>query len=332
MWIGLLVLFAHLVDIVEWLLLLVAPRNFSTHAITNSPWLIACVLAGCMALLAICRVRSVAAYLIAAAAVLSHIILDYRSVRLFGADLYGWSGEEGFPTLREMFVAEVWLFGLILSLATLYRVAREPGVSRPSRKLAAVFAVVALLAAISRWAPAWIVAYFLAFLHSGLLARKKIRVALLWNLVPLVPLLALVVTEAEAMRIEARGMKFFAVRDYGAASRLFEQALGVPTRSSKLSAHVYLSTCLFFMNDLEGSEQRLLEVIDDPENPYWPRLMLAYFYVAPKTRGTPFNRPGKARQLLESIAGDPHAGKTGNIARAQMDRMISEGIIPTSSP
>ena len=116
------------------------------------------------------------------------------------------------------------------------------------------------------------------------------------------------------------------------AARAYQQALDIPTRSSRVGAYVNLSSCLFKLDKLDGAERSLLRVINDVENPYWPRLMLAYLYVAPKTRGTTYHRPQETRRLLASIADDPRSGRTGDIARAQLQKMTAAGTIPSDSP
>lgn len=331
-WMGLLVLFAHLVDLIEWMLLLVAPRTFSAHTVTNSPWLVMGVLAGVLLFLAACRVRQPVLYAFAALAVLSHVLLDLRSIRLSLANVYGWSGNDGFPSLLETMASEFWLFGGLFALAALFHAARQRGVKRPARQLAAVLGVVAVVGAVIRHPIAWAPAYALCLLHALLLSRQRVKWSLAWNLVPLIPLFALVGIELYAWRLESHAASLLQSQDYQRAARAYQQALDIPTRSSRVSVHVNLSTCLFKIDDLDGAERQLLRVVDDVENPYWPRLMLAYLYVAPKTRGTSFHRPQESQRLLQSIADDPRSGRTGQIAHAQLQKWTADGTIPPDAP
>ncbi|OWY73454.1 hypothetical protein B7486_03685 [cyanobacterium TDX16] len=332
MWIGLMVLFAHLIDISEWMLLLLAPGKFSTHSVTNQPWLITTVTLCAFVLLALVRVKNPILYLVTGISILSHVVLDLRSIRLSLANLYGWNGDQGFPTFQEMFISEVWLFGLALSLVMLLRSLREPRIKQPTKYLGAALAAIATVAALSRLPFLWIPAYSLAVLHRLLVMKWKPRPAHAWVLVPLAPLLALVITEVYAGQLQSRGQELTQAKEYQAALKPLQAALRIATRSSKVGTRVYLSTCKYMLNDLPDAEHQLLQVIDDPENPYWPRLMLAYFYVAPKTRNTPFHRPEETRRLLESIAADPRAGRTSEIAREQLKKMIYEHLIPPAAP
>lgn len=332
MWIGLMVLFAHLIDISEWMLLLLAPGRFSTHSVTNEPWLIVTVTLCVAALLVSGRVRNPVLYLVAGVSILSHVLLDLRSVRLSLANLYGWSGDQGFPTFREMFISEVWLFGFTLSVVVLVRSLREPRIKQATKYLGAALAATAAISALSRLPYLWMPAYSLAVIHAGLVMKWRPRPVHLWVLAPLAPLLALVVTEIYAGQLQSRGQDLTQAKEYQAALEPLEAALRIATRSSKVGTRVYLSTCKYMLNDLPDAEHQLLQVIDDPENPYWPRLMLAYFYVAPKTKNTPFHRPEETRRLLESIAEDPRAGRTSEIARGQLKRMIDERLIPPTAP
>jgi hypothetical protein len=332
MWIGLVILFAHLIDISEWMLLLLAPGRFSTHSVTNQPWLIITVTLCAFVLLGGGRVKNPFLYLVAATSILSHVLLDLRSIRLLLANLYGWSGDQGFPTFREMFISEVWLFGLTFSLVVLFRSLREPRIKRPTKFIGAALAAIAAISALSRMPILWIPAYSLAVIHACLVMKWRPRPAHVWVMVPLAPLLALVVTEIYAGQLQSRGQELTQAKEYQAALEPLEGALRIATRSSKVGTRVYLSTCKYMLNDLPDAEHQLLQVIDDPENPYWPRLMLAYFYVAPKTKGTTLHRPEETRRLLESIANDPRAGQTSEIARGQLKRMIDEHIIPPAAP
>lgn len=332
MWIGLMVLFAHLIDISEWLLLLLAPGKFSTHSVTNQPWLITTVTLCAFALLAIGRVKNPILYLVTGISILSHVVLDLRFIRISTADLYGWNGEQGFPTFREMFISEVWLFGLALSLVMLLRSLREPRIKQPTKYLGAALAATSTVAALSRIPFLWIPAYSLAVLHALLVMKWKPRLAHAWVMIPLAPLLALVITELYAGQLQSRGQELTQAREYQAALKPLQAALRIATRSSKVGTRVYLSTCKYMLDDLPDAEHQLLQVVDDPENPYWPRLMLAYFYVAPKTMNTPFRRPEETRRLLQSIAEDPLAGRTREIAREQLKKMINEHLIPPIAP
>lgn len=305
-WLGLMVLAAHSVDIAEWLITLWAPSRFSQHLVTHSPLWTSVLVVILWAILTLARVRSPWPYLCIAVAVISHLLLDYLPARLLLLRLYGGASRTAWPGLRESIIAEIWLYGLFLVVVLLWQSARAPGCSRPARNLAWLLAGASVLAALSRNAIFWAPVYAVAGAHALLLLRRALRPALLWNLVPLIPMAAMGAVELWSFLLYRQARKFQEAGQFASAAEWHRDALRVPTRTSKVSIYVYLSICEMEMKNWAAAERDLLTAARVAEDPTWPELSLAEFYISGRVRGTAYSRPEEARRIAEKIVAGPY--------------------------
>lgn len=327
-WLGVTVLAAHLIDVVEWLLTVVAPGHFSQHAVTHSPLLVVSVLVGSLVLSAIgLRSRHPLPYVLISAAILSHLVMDFVPFRKWLLVVYGHeTGSASNPMpLRAAIEAEVWAYGLLLVLVALHQASRQPGCPPLGRRAAIVLAILSIAAAITRTPLIWIPAYGLALVHAIVLLRRHLTPSLAWGLVPLVPLFALMATEAVSYRLFKEACALQKQGQYDSAISLHRRALGLPTRSAKDSIYVYLSFCYLDRGELEACFQALQKAIEIAEVPVFARMSLARFYVSGKTRGTQFDRPDEAALIFrEALANnyppEEQASARENLARIEQRR------------
>ena len=304
-WLGISILAAHLVDIVEWVGILVAPAYFQSHFVTHSWFLAACVAVGAaLALRVIGRPRSPWPCVLIAVTVGSHLLLDHPLLRKLLADAYHQSGGslEEMPRLFESIAAESWLYGLLAVLFVLARAAAQPACPRRGRSAAGVLAILAIAAAVSRIPALWVTAYVLAAVHSLLLMRRGLTVRLLWNIVPVLPVLALLGVEVWAGRLQDQARRFMDQGRMAEAAALYERALAMPTRSKKDWTMIYLSGCRRRLGDFRGAEALLLQAEKLAECPDWVRFLRATSYLDPAARGTPCFDQERAIGMLEDLA------------------------------
>lgn len=329
-WPGLLILSAHLIDLVEWGLTVARPESFTQHGVTHSPWLIATTLLAPLLVLAIVfRVRSPMPYLLVAAAILSHVVLDLRAVREAVVSLYGATveGDEG-AGLGVSIRAECWLFGFCLVAALLLRTLIHTGVRTKSGRLSAGLLALTMISVITRLMVIWAPTYLLSLIHASLALRWRPSLKLAWNLVPLTPLLLLLGVEAWAGRTEQHARSLQAAGRLAEALSLHRAALATPTRSDKTGIYIHMSLCLRDLGDLDGAERALLSAEKGSEQPQWPRLTRAQLYVWPGARGTAMYRPDAARQILEDMRSASDSGRYARIAEFHLDRLRRQGVLP----
>ncbi|MBN2560824.1 MAG: hypothetical protein JXQ75_07835 [Phycisphaerae bacterium] len=326
-WPGLIVLLAHVVDIVEWMIVLVAPEYFNQHFVTNSPFVTAGIVAVAWLVLFVgTRLRRPWPYILVALAVFSHLLLDYDPVRIAVADTYSRSADAELPGLCDAVIAEVWLYGLLLVSVGLVQAARQHDCPRRGRAAAGVLGVLAIFAAITRSPGLWMPAYVLAVLHTLLLSRRHLTLRLLWSLVPLVPLFMLLAVESWAGRLFDQATMMKKDRNYAGAAEMYERALAVPTRSCQLGAFVYLSQCQRQLGDLAGAEATLLRAIRRCEQPHWARLGLAALYMDPQVRGTPCYRPQEAARILRGMIDGQCPSHIVDRARRMLEDLHHQGL------
>ncbi len=327
-WPGLIVLLAHLVDIAEWAVILVAPGYFDQHFVTNSPMVTAGLVAAVWLGLAIfVRLRRPWPYLLAALAVFSHLLLDHPLVRTVLADLHGPSSAEEMPGLADTISAELWLYGLVLVIVGLVRAARQKGCPPRGRTAAWVLGIIALITAATRVPALWMPAYGVAALHTSLLLRRELELRFLWSLVPLVPLAALLTVELWAGYLYQEARALQVNKDYAAAALMYEQALAVPARSQKLGAHVRLSQCQRELADFAASEATLLRAVKMCDRPDWPHCVLAGLYADSRAKRTPQFRPEEAARLLHEVVDGLSPARVKAHARRKLDRLRRQGLI-----
>src|SRR6266404_6662952 len=98
-WPGFMILMSHLVDVLEWFTVVLFPGWASGHYLTHSPAGTAAFLAIiCVGVLLFTRLRRPWPYLLIAAAMMSHLVLDAYWARRGLADAYGIAADdEGYP-------------------------------------------------------------------------------------------------------------------------------------------------------------------------------------------------------------------------------------------
>lgn len=328
LWPGLIVLFAFLPDLVEWIGSLAVP-NLSPHFLEGGIWkpllltVIVCTVTGLAA-----RLKRPLPYLVIAAAVLSHFLMDLRSVRTVIADAYGkYSVDQGLPGLFDSVVAEIWLYGFIFVEAVVLRAAFEHRASRQGRTLSLVVALIVLGAALTRNAFVWVPSYFLALAHAGLLLRRHFSPKFAWSLAPLLPLLALATVELTAFYIDGQARSAQRANNYHRAIQLHRQVLRIPKRGGAMTTYANLFRCYVALGDWEEAEAALKTAEALPEDAYEPFFLLARFYIDPRHEGTTYFRPREAEERFRRVMNGPYTDEARNAAASSLQEMKDRGLI-----
>jgi hypothetical protein len=308
-WPGVMVLLAHLLDIVEWGVILIAPTYFGRHWVSNSLWSTSVVAAVvCAALAVFVRLRRPWPYLLAIGAIFSHVGLDHPLWRAVLVDLYGDAPTDELVGLGRSVLVEVWFYGLLLVGVLVVRACTVRGCPRRGRVAAGLLAAAAILAAVSRNPWLWIPAYCLTVLHVLLLLRSTLNWRLVWGVLPVIPLFALLAVEVWAGWLYQQGESLKGSGDPAAAIVMFERSIAVPTRSPKTGAYVQVSHCWRSLGEFAAAETALLQAESLNEGRYWARYQLAWFYLDNRLKGTRFDRPDlSAERLRQVIDGDAPA-------------------------
>lgn len=327
-WPGFMVLMGHLLDVVEWGVILVAPEYFDHHWVSNSLWLTAGV-AGvvCAGTAIFGRLRRPWPYVLVVAAIFSHAAMDHEVLRAVLIDVYGDAQADEQPAFGESVKAELWLYGLLLVGALLVRASSERGCPRRGRAAAGVLAAAAILAGVTRNPWLWVPAYGLAAVHALLLQRKHFNWRLAWCVVPLIPLLALLSVELWAGWLFHRGDVERGRGEYAAAVEMFNRSAGVPTRSSKTAAYIRMSSCWRSLGDFRAAEKALLRAEAISEGRWVARYQLAMFYIDRRVSGTSFDRPEAAAEKLQQIIDGGAPDGIKGYARQRLEGLRRQGRI-----
>gem|GEM_PF-3389847 len=327
-WTGLVVLLAHLVDLVEWAVTLVTPSTRDNHPLTHSPLLAGGLVVLVWVVLRLATtLRSVWGYLIVALAILSHLVLDHPQVRRLVADASGIMPHDELPRLRETVLAEVWFYGAFLVVALLFRARREPGTPRAGRYACGALGLIAVGAAATRHVALWAPAYCLALIHAGLLLRRNLKPQLAWSLVPLVPLFAFVGVEAAAAVLVRQAESLRKDGNFAQAVGFYQRALDIPTRTAAVRTYVNLAMCYEALDRPAEAEATLLRGRAHTYGNVWADFWLARFYADPRRRGTPYFRPRRAAEMFRQIRDGPAEQAAHNAAIAMLQRMRKAGSI-----
>lgn len=327
-WPGFVVLFAYLVDLVEWITWICFPAAADNHLLTNSPLLtsglviliwIAMALSGWF--------RGVWPYVIAALAVFSHLVLDQRIIRALVGDAYGYSMGEYLPGFFESIRAEFWLYGFVLVAAALLKASTQANCPRKSRAAASFLAILSIITAATRMAVLWIPAYLLSLTHAALLLRREIRWGLLWNLVPLLPLMVFLAIELTAAWLSFQARELAWQGDVHEAIQIRHRVMKLPTRSLHVENYIGLSKCYQALGDPEKAEAALLKAQAIANGSFGPSYYLAVFYADFRWRNTPFFRPDEAASLLQAIRDGPYTQRIQELARRVLADMQKKGLI-----
>jgi hypothetical protein len=325
-WTGLVILLAHLVDLVEWAVTLVVPSTRDNHFLTHSPMLAGGLVVLVWVVLRLgTKLRSLWGYLIVALAIYSHLALDHPLVRRLLADASGIMPRDELPRLRETMLAEIWLYGVVLVIALLFRASRQPGCRRWGRFACGVLGVMAVVAAATRQVALWAPTYFLALMHAALLLRRELTPRLAWSLLPLTPLFIFVGVEIAAKRLARQAEALQMQRNFAEAVDLYQRALDLPIRTAQVRTYVNLAQCYSALGHPGKAEDILLRGRAKSYGNPWADFWLARFYADTRLRGSPYFKPRRAAELFRQIRDGPVEQAARNAAIAMLGRMRQEG-------
>ncbi|MFQ5429260.1 MAG: hypothetical protein ACE5E1_03020 [Phycisphaerae bacterium] len=327
-WPGFVVLLAHVVDLVEWLVWLVAPPAIDNHVLTHSVWLTAVVVGlTWLGLRFLAGVRSLWPFLVSAIAVFSHLLLDNRRFQTILAEVSGFPSNADMPILTHSIVAEVWCYGLLLVGMLLFQAQRQADCPRRGRLLAALLGGLSLAGAASRIVAVWAPAYLLSLLHATILLRRGIRRRLAWNLVPLAPLILYLAVIASASALLAQADALQAAGDYRGAIRCARASLVFGSRVTVPAAQRTIGFCHLKSGELAEAEAAYRAAEAASDGSVGSLFSLAGFYVASTCRNTPFFRPEQTRRILLRLQTDRYGASTRRHAQQMAERLKAAGIL-----
>lgn len=303
-WPGFMILMGHIVDIIEWFTVVFFSNWADGHYLTHSPYVTAgFLLIICLIVAAAARLRKPWPYVLIAACVLSHLVLDARWGRKTLADAYGVmpEGLDGY-SLIETIVAEIWFYGLLLLVVMLSRGAGKRACPRLGRIAAGVLGTLAIVAAGTRMPALWAPVYALGFLHASLLLRREFNWRLAWGALFLIPLLLCVVSEIHASNLGRDAWQHLLDKDYRRTIALYEKALAFPQRASPVMTLVRIGQCYEYLGELPQAEMYFKRAVAASEEPGWGQYWLAWFYANQNWQATPYYRPAEATKILEELS------------------------------
>ncbi len=328
-WPGLLVLLAHLVDLVEWGIIVAAPTVFDAHFVSNSLWL-ALALAAVVSLviLAVSRGRRWWLFLTATVAILSHVLMDLRAVRVWVLRGSGLTESPDSPGLGPIVIADLWFYGLVLIIMCSLKAARQRAAPAKGRWLALALLGLCLTAAATRIPALWGVAYALAAAHALLMLRRELSPSRWWGVIPVLPLLGLLTVELWAAHLQAAADERVQIGDFAGAAPIYRRIIEIPTRSPKLDAWLKLSHCQVQMREVFAAEKSLRRASALAERPWIARYRLAVLYAHEYAKGTDLYRPAAAAEILQELIDGPYDEGLKASARSDLDRLQRQGIVP----
>ena len=329
LWAGIMVLLAYAVDLAEWFAVIFDPDLIDRRFVTHSPVLVAGLAVAVCALLGIyCRLRRAWSYVLIAGVIFSHLLLDASQVRIGLAEWY--SGRVfGFQKVSHSvsLPAELCVYGAPLVGTLLVRASFEKGCGRGARIVSWVLVVLAGVSAFTRHAVVWGPLYALSVLHAVIVLRRQLNIRLLWNALPLLPLLALgCTTWLAAHRLQQAKLLARQGLDQEAV-RVYQTALDVPSRTGRDAIYLSMGISYAKLGDLSAAEWAYRKTLALSIRPGWPELVLADFYV--RHQGTSFYRPKQAVRLyglLLEAGGVPKDIKSR--VRVRLNRLRESGVIP----
>jgi len=328
-WPGVLVMLAYAVDLTEWLAVVVHPGLLDQRFATHSPLLVGGLAVGaCLLFGLIGRFRRPWPYLVIAGVVLSHYLLDLPRVRVAVAEWYfGRVFDARGPGHAEAIAAELCLYGAPLIWTLLLRASFERGCSPAARLLARVLVVLSVAAVALRHPAAWGPVYLLSVGHAGLLLRRHVHPRLLWNVLPLLPLLGLGFTSWLTWHRIDQGIHLATQERHEAAIRCYQQALAVRSRTGRGTAYMRMGLSLEKLGRLEAAERAFDRSVALAGTPGWAEAISAGFYV--RHTGTPYFRPQEARRRLEHVLRSSRAARDERaFARHRLEQYRRRGLIP----
>lgn len=302
LWIGFVVVGAHLLDLVEWaacrVLGLSDDIRFLTESVAKTTLLAAAV---CVIVRLTTQIRGLAFYSVLAASVFSHYVLDQYAVRWFVADAYRVGYPDGLPDRSLSIEAEVWLYGLPMVLVVLLRAACVSGVSRAGRLLSALLAMGALAAFATRSRWAWPPVYGLCLAHALVLGRRRLTRQMLWNIAPLLVMAPLLAIELWSGYLYHEARRQLLAGEYDAAIETYRRAIALPARRPTTQYLIKLGQVCRSANRLSEAEEAYERA--HAQEPHWwaPAYHLAMFRSDPALRNSPCYRPDEAERLYRQI-------------------------------
>lgn len=321
LWPAFIVLLAHAVDLIEWGAAVVMAAPADRRFLTHSPLAAGALVLLIWITLALgARLRRPVPYLIVAAAVFSHLLLDLHSVRFFIAHTYAQQEAYSPPPFEQSFVAEIWLLGLVFVLVALTRAVLQPTCPRKGRVAGSVLMLAALAAAASRLPAVWIPAYLVSLAHAAVLLRRRFNVRQLWGIVVVLPILAFVLVEATAAHLTAKGLALRRAGRLHEAVQVQNRVLSLPIRESHTWHHIQLAMSYEGLRQFDKAEAAFLDALTIGDRSPWPKIYLARLYANPKSRSSGLFRPQEAKTLYLAA----QAGTQDDRARAYVERKLAE--------
>ncbi len=321
LWPAFIVLLAHAVDLVEWGAAAVKDAPADTHFLTHSPLATGIlVLLIWIALALGTKIRSPLPYLIVAAAVFSHLLLDLFSVRFFIAHTYAQQETYSLPPFEQSFVAEIWLLGFVFVLVALGRAVLQKTCPRKGRAVGCALALATLAAAATRLPAFWVPAYLVSLLHAAVLLRRSFKVRQLWGIVVVSPVLAFVLVEATASHLTAKGLALRKAGRLHEAVQIQTRVLGLPIRESHTWHLFQLAISYERLEQFDKAEVTFMDAIAIGDDSPWPRIYLARLYANPKSRPSGLFRPQEAKALYRAAQADAQDDR----ARAYVKRGLAQ--------
>ncbi len=324
LWPAFIVLLAHAVDLIEWGAAVVGVAPADSHFLTHAPLATGVVVLLVWIALALgAKLRSPVPYLIVAAAVFSHLLLDSRSVRFFVAHSYARRETYSQQPFAQAFMAEIWLLGLAFVLVALTRAALQSTCPRKGRVGAYALALATLAAAASRLPAVWIPTYLVSLAHAAVLLRKRFHLRQLWGIVVVSPVLVFVLVEATAAHLTAKGLALRKAGRLHEAIQVQKRVLRLPIRESHAWHYFHLAISYERLEQLAKAEAAFLDAMVIGDAAPWPEICLARLYVNPKSRASGLYRPQEARQLyLAAKAGERNDRSWASVRRRLVESKL----------
>ena len=319
---GFLVLAAYAVDVVEWCCAVVNPDIVDGRTVGHSALAVAVVIAGmCLLCALLFRVRRFWMYTLVAAVVLSHVAMDWPVVRAHVAQLHLAQLLQDEPVTRcTAVLAETRVYGLPFVLAILVRAAGERGCSRRARRVSLLLAGACLASMALPYSAAWATAYLLSIIHAAILLRRHLSAALCWNLVLLVPVLAVGATTLMMNSRLATAGALARNRNHYEALLVYQSALRLPSRDGRASAYLGMGLCYQRLTDWTEAERCFLKGRTFQERRAWAEVLLARLYSSSEDRA--LRRPDEALRLYRHVlAGDDASDHLKEVARRELDTL-----------
>jgi hypothetical protein len=281
-----------------------------------------------VALAGLFRFRTPWPYVLAVAVILSHLLLDRPTLRIALAEFY--TGEpigEQPPGLRVSVPAEICVYGLPLVLIAAVRGSLEGVCGRAARIVLVLLGVASIAAALTRQAAIWAPVYVVSVSHALILLRRHLSAKLMWNVLPLLPVVALFTTAGIVALHQREAQRILADGRYEETIQVCRKALKIPCRHGRSGIYVTMGSSYEELGDLAAAAQAYQQAQAMQQYPDWPDVLLAAFYC--RHKGTNFYRPGEAARLYKTvISSEPTREPIKRSARNRLEQLYRRRLIP----